>query len=277
MGIGPDSTASRYGIAGDGRLARHIARYLSLLHVQHRQWSRRTGQDPARLLSECPVVLILISDRAVEGFIREHFQGTAQTIVHCSGVLSTPLALGFHPLMSFGPEDMSLEEYAAVPFISEKGCPPFPEVFPELKNPHYQIPKGAGPLYHSLAVMAGNFSVILWRKLFRGFRDQLGLPKEAALPYLRRVLRNIETDPEAALTGPLRRGDRTAMDRDLKALRGDPFAKIYESFVRACGIGGSAPAVSEAPQVPAGRTSIRQAGAGGTDFLTAGAVEDAGA
>jgi predicted short-subunit dehydrogenase-like oxidoreductase (DUF2520 family) len=233
MGIGPDFTASRYGIVGDGRLARHIACYFSLLHIHHRQWSRRTAQDPARLLCECPVVLVLISDDAIEGFIREHFQGSSQTIVHCSGALSTPLALGFHPLMCFGPENMSLEEYAAIPFISEKGGRPFPEVFPELKNPHYEIPKGAAPLYHSLAVMAGNFSVILWQKLFRDFQDKLGLPKAAALPYLRRVLRSIEADAESALTGPLQRGDKATIARNLKALKGDPFAKVYESFVRA--------------------------------------------
>ena len=232
MGIRPDFTASRYGIVGDGRLARHIACYFSLLHIRYRQWSRRTALDPAQFLSECPVVLVLISDDAIEGFIRQHFPRTSQTIVHCSGALSTSLAWGFHPLMSFGPEDMSLEDYAAVPFISEKGGPAFPEVFPELKNPHYEIPPGLAPLYHSLAVMAGNFSVILWQKLFRDFQDKLGLPQEAALPFLRRTLRRIEADPESALTGPLQRGDEATMARNLEALKGDPFAKVYESFVR---------------------------------------------
>jgi predicted short-subunit dehydrogenase-like oxidoreductase (DUF2520 family) len=259
MGIGPDFTASRYGIVGDGRLARHIACYFSLLHIHHRQWSRRTGQDPARLLAGCPVVLILISDGAIEAFIKEHFQRTGQTIVHCSGALSTPLARGFHPLMSFGPKKMGLEDYAAIPFISEEGRPLFPEVFPELKNPHYEIPKGTAPLYHSLAVMAGNFSVILWQKLLRDFQGKLGLPKEAALPYLRRALRNIEADPEAALTGPLQRGDHATIVKNLKALKGDPFAEVYESFVRACGIGSSADGIGN----PVGtvRTNSRTAGA----------------
>ena len=45
-----------------------------------------------------------------------------------------------------------------------------------------------------------------------------------------------------------------------------------EDFVAAfpCGIGSPAPAVSEAPQVPAGRTSLRQAGAVRTEFPTDG-------
>lgn len=233
MGISPDFTASRYGIVGDGRLARHIACYLSLLRIHHRQWSRRTAQDPKRFLDECPVVLVLISEHAIENFIQQHFKATPPTIVHCSGVLSTPLALGYHPLMSFGPENMTLEEYAAIPFISEQGTPPFPQVFPELKNPHYEIPKGTAPLYHSLAVMAGNFSTILWQKLFRDFQDKLGLPKEAALPYLRQVWRSIAADPDSALTGPLQRGDKATIAKNLKALKGDPFAKVYEAFVRA--------------------------------------------
>lgn len=229
----PRRSPARYGIVGDGRLARHICRYFSLLSIPHRRWSRRSGADLERTLAGCPVLLLLISDDALAGFVAAHPAAPGQVLVHCSGALSVPGAQGFHPLMSFGSRLLSLEEYRAVPFISESGARPFPEVFPELGNPHHTIPAGSRAFYHSLAVLSGNFSVMLWQKLFREFRDTLRLPQAAALPYLRQVFRSLERDPAAALTGPVQRGDAGTVSRNLQALAGDPFARVYESFVLA--------------------------------------------
>lgn len=232
-------TASPYGIVGDGRAARHFARYLSLSDVPHRQWTRRDGSDPAQTLAECGTVVALISDAAIEPFLRERFSEGSHRFVHFSGALTTPLAEGAHPLMTFGPELLGLEEYQALPFITEEEGRPFREIFPELPNPHYAIPRELKPFYHALCVMGGNFSVLLWRKLFREFSDTLHLPAVAAIPYLRQIFRDIERDPEAALTGPLARGDRATMARNLDALSGDPFRKIYEDFVALHGQGNA--------------------------------------
>jgi predicted short-subunit dehydrogenase-like oxidoreductase (DUF2520 family) len=44
---------------------------------------------------------------------------------------------------------------------------------------------------------------------------------------------NSRVNPEAALSGPLPRGDMKTVDADLKALEGDPFSAVYAAFVSA--------------------------------------------
>lgn len=224
----------RYGIVGDGKVARHVARYLSLLRLPYRRWSRGTGGDPMRQLAACRVILVLIDDAAIEGFVRTRLPRRARKkIVHFSGALSTPLAEGVHPLMTFGPDPMSLEEYEAVPFVMDRGGTPFAELFPGLRNPHFEIPRELKPFYHSLCVMSGNFTTMLWQKLFQEFEATLGLPRQAALPYLRKVCENLSLRPATALTGPWARGDGSTIRADLAALERDPYAKVYRAFMDA--------------------------------------------
>jgi len=92
--------------------------------------------------------------------------------------------------------------------------------------------EGERPYYHALCVMAGNFSTILWRKLFEEFETRLNLPPSAAHPYLAQVAGNLMRDPSRALTGPLARGDAQAVAANLGALEGDPFHAVYSAFVK---------------------------------------------
>lgn len=228
----------RYGIVGDGRMARHFRHYLGMLGVPARQWSRRTegraGIVPERQLADCEVVLVLIRDGAIVSFLEERrslFAG--RRAVHFSGAVATPLAAGFHPLMTFGEELYDLGTYRDIPFIGERGGPGFTEIFPELSNPAYAIDREDKALYHGLCAMGGNFTVLLWQKLFSDFERRLGLPREAAYPYLRRIAANLEADADRALTGPLQRKDAATIRSHLGALGGDPYAEVYRSFVNA--------------------------------------------
>ena len=228
--------AESYGIIGDGKAARHLARYLSLAHVPFRRWSRRTarktGESPERALRGFRWALVLISDGAIEGFIRSHPSLCGGNFVHFSGALSTPLAAGLHPFAAFGERALSLSEYERIHFVGEKGGPSFRHVFPRLKNPSSELAKELKPYYHALCVLSGNFSTLLWRKLFRESEGRLGLPRAAAAQYLRNVSRNIEDDHEGALSGPLSRGDRATIAANMSALKGDPFREVYKAFAR---------------------------------------------
>jgi 3-methyl-2-oxobutanoate hydroxymethyltransferase len=51
------------------------------------------------------------------------------------------------------------------------------------------------------------------------------------MPYLRQQAENLMVDYKTALTGPLLRGDHATLARNIGALQGDPFQKIYQSFV----------------------------------------------
>jgi len=72
---------------------------------------------------------------------------------------------------------------------------------------------------------------LLWAKLFREFEHTLGIPADAALPYLDAMARTIGLHKGAALTGPLARGDTATMEANLTALGDDPFAAVYRALV----------------------------------------------
>jgi 2-dehydropantoate 2-reductase len=234
-----------YGIIGDGRLARHLIHYFNLQGIPYQQWSHKgptaqAGTSAVQALSGCRTILLAIQDSAIENVAREFLavDGTAtqQRLVHFSGALVTRLATGMHPLMTFSTGFYDLSEYQKMAFVCEEGEPKFQDVFPKLKNPHYVIRKDQKAFYHALCVMSGNFSVILWQKLFEEFRTKLGIPAEAAFPYLERMTRNLQGDSRAALTGPLQRKDLQTIHKNLESLDGDSFRGIYQAFASAMGV-----------------------------------------
>lgn len=230
-----------YTIIGWGRVARHISHYFRIEKIPFRIWSRRRPQkkepewrsDLVDALRGCSHVLLLVSDGAVEECIRSTPALRGKTLVHFSGSLVSPLACGAHPLMTFAGELYPVQTYRAVTFILERGRPGFQELLPGLNNPHFYIEAEQKPLYHSLCVLSGNFTTILWSKFLEELEGTLGVPAEAAYPYLRQVARNLERGGEPPLTGPLARGDWETVRRNLEALSGDPFEAIYRAFAEA--------------------------------------------
>lgn len=230
----PTFDAAPIGIIGDGRVARHVLHYLNLLALPSRTWSRRASSaPPADALGPCRTVLLLIRDNEIERFIDAWPALRAQRLVHFSGSLVTPAAEGVHPLMTFGHDLYDLATYRSIPFICDADGTPFEELLPGLPNPSFRIPAADRPYYHALCVMAGNFSTMLWLKLFDELQDRFGIPAAAAHPYLARVAANLAAHGRRTLTGPLARGDAATVDANLKALEGDPFHSVYAAFARA--------------------------------------------
>jgi predicted short-subunit dehydrogenase-like oxidoreductase (DUF2520 family) len=222
------------GIVGDGRVARHFRHYLTLLGFRVLAWSRRGDtRAPAETLAPCRTVLLLIPDGAIAGFVESWPDLTARRLVHCSGSLVTDAAAAAHPLMTFGAQLYDLETYRAIPFVVDAGGPPLQDLLPGLPNPSFAIQPAARAYYHALCVMAGNFSTLLWQKLFAEFETRFAIPASAAHPYLARITSNLVADAGRALTGPLSRGDAATIAANLRALEGDPFHAVYAAFVRA--------------------------------------------
>lgn len=222
------------GIVGDGRVARHFLHYFQLQGLPVRTWSRRQATtDPGEALAECGTILLLINDSAIAPFVAAHPALTAHRLVHCSGALTTAVAEAAHPLMTFGAHVYDIDVYRRTPFILDAGGTPFHELLPGLPNPSFRIPATERPYYHALCVMAGNFSTMLWVKLFRELEGRLGIPAPAAYPYLAQVTANLQRDSGVALTGPLGRGDTETVHANLEALEGDPYEAVYAAFGRA--------------------------------------------
>lgn len=229
----PELAPRPFGIVGDGRVARHFQHYFNLLELSVRSWSRRNSTPPpVEALAPCGTVLVLLQDDAIVPFIEAWPALREKRLVHCSGSLVTEAAAAAHPLMTFGPELYDLAAYRRIPFILDAGGVPFHELLPGLPNPSFLIPPAERPYYHALCVMAGNFSTMLWIKLFDELQRRFGIPASAAHPYLAQVTAHLMGDGTRALTGPLSRGDEQAIATNLRALESDPFHAIYMAFLR---------------------------------------------
>jgi len=223
----------KYGIVGSGSLARHLLHYFSLLNIAHTHWCRENDSINALedLVKNSDVIMVLIKDDAIEAFIDANPILKQKRLVHCSGALTTSKAVGVHPLMSFGDDLYSYEEYKKIPFILEKGSVDFKKIFPQLENKYHYINKEDKALYHALCVMSGNFTSILWSKFFDEISSKFNLAPEVAHPYLESICKNLITNPQKAPTGPLVRKDLKTIEKNLKALSGGPFHGIYKAFV----------------------------------------------
>lgn len=222
------------GLVGDGRVARHFQHYFTQLGIPVLTWSRRQSTaTPPVVFQPCRTVLVLVQDAAIVPFIEAWPALHGKRLVHCSGRLTTAVAEAAHPLMTFGPTLYELDVYAAVPFVLDRGGTPFHDLLPGLPNPAFTIPASERPYYHALCVLAGNFSTLLWGKLFDELQQRYEIPPTAAHPYLKQVMANIMSLGGGALTGPLARGDRDTIAANLQALDTDPFQAVYAAFVRA--------------------------------------------
>lgn len=230
MGQVPKKT---YGVVGAGKTAKHIKYYFQCLNILIKSWARSDNINSVEeTLYDCDVVLLLIKDSEIESFLKEHDFLRAKQVVHLSGSLVIDNIQSAHPLMTFGDQLYSLETYKKISFICEKHKTPFREIFPELENSYYEIESHLKPFYHSLCVMSGNFTTILWQKFFYEL-VKLKIPPEAAIIYLDKIVDNLKLNPNHALTGPLARRDKNTISKNIESLAGDSFQKIYKSFVEA--------------------------------------------
>lgn len=219
-------------IIGDGRMASHFTAYLEMSGIPYKQWSRsrNSHEDPVIFLKGSRAVFLLIKDDAIAGFIDDHPGLKEMNPIHFSGSLYVEGIPSIHPLMTFSKELYSLEKYRSIPFIHEKGQLSLKDVLPELPNPSQPMDFHMKSLYHSLCVLSGNFTTMLWQKVFSDFQDKLELDSRLLIPYMEQTFENLKTNWVDALTGPLARKDEATIKRNINALEGDMYQSVYRSF-----------------------------------------------
>ena len=176
-------------------------------------------------------ILVLIKDEEIERFVTQNSHKTSAIFIHFSGSLVTEKAYGAHPLMTFSQSLYDLTQYQSIPFIIDHDAPTFANLLPGLLNPHMSLDKSLKAKYHALCVLSGNFSCILWQKLFSSLQKEFNIPESFAHPYLLQQMHNLINDSETALTGPLARNDQETIEKNLTSLANDPYQEIYKSFV----------------------------------------------
>lgn len=170
--------------------------------------------------------------------------------LHLSGALGPevlhPLAVrGFgtaacHPLQTFtgSPEDAARLRGAAFAVEgSEEGRAAAEALVRAVGGRPFALPPGVRPLYHLAASLGANGLT----GLVAAARDALaatGLGPDAALaalaPLLRAALHEaLRSGPEAALTGPVSRGDEATLERQRRALRAwdETRVALFEALV----------------------------------------------
>ncbi len=159
--------------------------------------------------------------------------GSAATAIHLSGLLSIevlrPLAAaglsigGFHPLQSLPTAELGAERLAGswvgITADSRPTTDQLRELAESIGATPFDLPDAVRPLYHAGASVAANYlaaNLALAESLFAA----AGVPWEAARPLVEAVVGNVyELGPEAALTGPIARGDVTTVESQLSAIR----------------------------------------------------------
>jgi len=230
------NTAGPYGIVGSGRLSTHLQKYFKLEGIKFKVWSRKNKTKPENSLAGCRVILLPIPDGEIEGFILKNPFLKNKILIHFSGCLHTPLAYGCHPLYSFTRAKISFEDYQKIIFVCDINARKFRKVFPRLKNKVYRIKAKDKPYYHALCVMSANFTVMLWQKAFETFKNKYGIANEDIAGFMSSVFNNLKADYKTALSGPFTRGDKATINKNISALKGDSFQKIYKAFYAASAV-----------------------------------------
>lgn len=221
-----------YLLIGNGRMSRHMQHYFSLLGLSFATWQRQEPEAKLQQqLQHATHILLLISDHAIEEFNAQKLKNSSAMRLHFSGSLLSEQVYGVHPLMTFNPQLYDFEKYQSVSFVIDHNAPDFAELLPGVPNPHVRLHQSFKAKYHALCVMSGNFSCLLWQKLFTSLEQEFNLPASIAHSYLQQVTQNLIQDSASALTGPLVRNDINTINKNLQALQADPFAEVYASFV----------------------------------------------
>jgi predicted short-subunit dehydrogenase-like oxidoreductase (DUF2520 family) len=242
----PGRVEGPVAIIGAGRMGRGLGRALEAAGVPATLLGRRRRPDDTR---RATLVLIATPDDAVGNvagdLARAGAVGSEQVVLHCSGLLDrlalhalahTGAGLGsFHPLQSIADPETAPERLAGAWAGLEgddRALQAGERLSTTLRMRAVRLAPGGKTAYHAGAVFASNFVVVL-AAVAQGLARQAGVAvsdaAELYLPLLRGTLANLPLGPEAALTGPIRRGDEATVRAHLAAL-GPEQRRLYREL-----------------------------------------------
>ena len=219
-----------YLILGDGRLACHLSSYFKAKAISFKTWNRKEENQKSlyRKIKDCDFPLLCLPDDQILPFWQS-LNLHSQQAVHFSGSFFHPDILGFHPLMTFDLNIYEPKTYEKIPFVGVHNPEVFKETFPELTNSYLKIKKEEQALYHSLCVLAGNGTTLLWDLVSQHF-NQMGIGNHHLKPYLRKIFENISNQTQGRWSGPWYRRDKKTIEKNKNSLNEISLKKLYEHF-----------------------------------------------
>lgn len=249
-----NTNTARIGVIGAGRLGSCLALALarsgqpvsaiaSPQHAHAAELAARVGGvavlDPEQVVRECELVLLTVPDAQIAVLAARLPWNAGQAVVHCSGAVDLSaldavreaggLRGCWHPLQSFPERFGEPERFAGIACGVEADA----ELGARLEAYCHTLGAAVFRLegvdraaYHAAAVFASNYLVALhvaaeeaWASA--GLSRQLA--RAALAPLTLGAAQQIARLPlEAALTGPLARGDRDTIAAHLSALSPQP-------------------------------------------------------
>ena len=205
------------GIVGAGRVGTALAHALGDAGVEVEGPVGR-GERPAG----CDAILLCVPDAEIDA-AAEVVTAAAPLVGHTSG--ATPLtalahagvpAFGLHPLQSFAHPGVRFEGAGAAVAGTTPEALAFATVLAKrLGMRPFEIDDEGRAAYHAAASVASNFLVTLEaaaETIASGAGLDPGEARELLMPLVRQTVENVaQLGPEAALTGPVARGDQATV------------------------------------------------------------------
>ena len=182
------------------------------------------------------LIFITTPDDAIAPVASEIQWHRGQSVVHCSGALSTDILepakkLGaqvgsFHPLQTFASVKQAVENIPGSTFAVEAEEPllsTLKDMATTLDGHWIELKASDKVAYHAAAVIACNYLVTLVKlatDLWQSFNIPQSQATQALLPLIRGTIHNIDTvGIPQCLTGPIARGDIKTIKKHLDALQ----------------------------------------------------------
>ncbi len=182
------------------------------------------------------LIFITTPDDAIASVASEIQWHRGQSVVHCSGALSTDILepakeLGaqvgaLHPLQTFASVKQAIENIAGSTFAVEAEEPllsTLKDIATALDGHWIELKANDKVVYHAAAVIACNYLVTLVKlaaDLWQSFNIPQSQATQALLPLIRGTIHNIDTvGIPQCLTGPIARGDIETIKKHLDALQ----------------------------------------------------------
>ncbi len=182
------------------------------------------------------LIFITTPDDAIASVISGIRWHRGQSVVHCSGALSTDILesarkLGtqvgaFHPLQTFASVKQAIENIPGSTFAVEAEEPllsTFKDMATALGGRWIELKENDKVAYHAAAVIACHYLVTLVKlatDLWQSFNIPQSQATQALLPLIRGTIHNIDTvGIPQCLTGPIARGDIETIKKHLDALQ----------------------------------------------------------
>lgn len=258
-------------IVGAGPVATALAGALRLAGVPVLGlWARRAPQAraagstagvaafssaPPDVLLESEIVLLAVRDQVV-GEVAQTLVGTGlvnkkHVLLHCAGAAAAKELLGgvadkvagigtMHPLSAIADGKAAMRTLKGTVFGTEGddvGRAAATKLVGALGGVALALDSSQMAAYHAAAALASNYVVAVIDAAAAALASAGIAPDQAAtalVPLAEGALRNVTAHgTTAGLTGPVRRGDATTIQRHLEALRPRPeLAEIYRALAR---------------------------------------------